>query len=68
MSCIFCGKECMDYEIEGGSEKDAESGKIIGKVHVCLDCIEELRDVLGVTSLERDVSSVEYEILEETIR
>ncbi|WP_462272211.1 hypothetical protein [Methanohalophilus sp.] len=68
MSCIFCGKECMDYDIEGGSEKDAEPGKIIGKVHVCLDCIEELRDVLGINSLEREVSSVEYEIVEENIR
>ncbi|MBP2030947.1 hypothetical protein J2755_001895 [Methanohalophilus levihalophilus] len=57
----------MEYEIEGGVEESVKEGIIIGNSHVCVDCLEELRDALKITKLEHSISDVEYEIYEETM-
>ncbi|MDK2891984.1 hypothetical protein [Methanohalophilus sp.] len=66
MKCMFCGEDCMEFEIEGGVEEDVKEGIIVGNSHICVDCLEELRDALKINKLEQYVGDVEYEIYEET--
>lgn len=65
MHCMFCDEECMEYEIEGGTEGDVKEGKIVGKSHICVDCLDELKEILGINELEQYVGEVEYEVYEE---
>jgi len=34
MSCIFCGKTCLEAGVEGDYGKDMPEGRIIGRSHV----------------------------------
>ena len=55
----------MEYEIEGGA-KEIKKGIIVGNSHICVDCLEELKEALKLTKLEQYIGDVECEIYEES--
>jgi hypothetical protein len=63
---MFCGEECMESEIEGRADDGIKEGRIIGSMHICIDCLEELREALGINDLEQHIGEVEYEIYDKT--
>ncbi|MHC1576428.1 MAG: hypothetical protein ACXQTE_03645 [Methanosarcinaceae archaeon] len=65
MGCVFCGKRCSEYDIEGGDEEEIAEGRIIGTTHICMDCVTELKEILGIYNLDKEVAEVEYELFEE---
>ena len=68
MSCIFCGKACREAGVEGDYGSSIPEGRIIGHSHVCMDCIIELKEILGLEDIEKKVAETEYEMFEESKR
>jgi len=66
MSCIFCGKACREAGVEGDYGNDMPEGRMIGHSHVCMDCIIELKEILGLEDIEKKVAETEYEMFEES--
>ena len=65
MGCIFCGKVCRERDIEGGYEENIPEGRIIGHTHICIDCLQELKDILEIENMEKEIAELECEILDD---
>ncbi len=66
MECIFCGKKCVEPEIEGNYKENVCEGRILGNSHICMECLAELKDLLGMEELEKRIAELEYELYEQS--